>query len=55
MFQRYWNDDSVNLYRVYVTPGADALDVRRRILDHYAGVRQVFVLNNDELREYILR
>jgi putative ABC transport system permease protein len=29
--------------------------MKRQILDTYAGVRQVFVLNNDELRAYILR
>jgi putative ABC transport system permease protein len=55
VFQRYWNDDSVNFYRVYVAPGADALDVRQRVLERFAGGRQVFVLNNDELRAYILR
>ncbi len=55
VFQRYWNDDSANFYRVYVTPGADLMDVRRRVLERFAGVRQVFVLNNDELRAYILR
>jgi putative ABC transport system permease protein len=55
VFQRYWNDDSVNFYRVYVAPGAEALDVRQHVLERFAGVRQVFVLNNDELRAYILR
>ena len=30
-------------------------DVRRRILERYAGQRQVFVLNNDELKNYVLR
>jgi putative ABC transport system permease protein len=29
--------------------------VKRRILERYAGARQVFVLNNDELKSYILR
>ncbi len=55
VFERYWNDDSVNFFRVYVAPGAHAPDVRRRVLERYAGTRQVFVLNNDDLREYILR
>jgi putative ABC transport system permease protein len=55
LFERYWNDDSVNFFRVYVSPGAHAPDVRRRVLERYAGTRQVFVLNNDDLREYILR
>ena len=30
-------------------------EVKRQILDRYAGVRQVFVLTNRELKDYILR
>ena len=55
LFQEYWHDDSVNFYRVYLAAGAGVADVKRRILDRYAGERQVFVLNNDELKSYILR
>src|SRR6185436_10511557 len=42
LFQRYWNDDSVNYYRVYLDRNADVAEVKRRILERYAGVRQVF-------------
>jgi putative ABC transport system permease protein len=55
VFLRYWQDDSVNFFRVYLDPGGNADEVKRRILERYAGVRQVFVLNNDELKAYILR
>jgi putative ABC transport system permease protein len=55
LFQRYWQDDSVNFYRVYLADGADVGDVKRRILERFAGERQLFVLNNDELKTYILR
>jgi putative ABC transport system permease protein len=55
LFLRYWQDESVNFFRVYLDAGASVADVKRQILDTYAGVRQVFVLNNDELRAYILR
>ena len=55
LFMRYWNDDSVNVFRVYVRPGTPPLDVRQRILDKYAGQRQVFVLTNNELKGYILK
>ena len=54
VFQRHWQDDSVNFFRVYLNPEAAWPDVKRQILERYAGVRQVFVLNNDELRAYIL-
>jgi putative ABC transport system permease protein len=55
LFERYWHDDSVNVFRVYLTPGALVPDVKRRILERYAGERQVFVLTNGELKAYILR
>ena len=55
LFTKYWNDDSVNVFRVYLNPGATVPDVRRRILEQYAGQRQVFVLTNRELKSYILK
>jgi hypothetical protein len=55
VFTRYWSDDSVNVIRVYLKPGAQAAEVRQRILEKYAGRRQVFVLTNAELKGYILK
>jgi putative ABC transport system permease protein len=55
LFVRHWNDDSVNVFRVYLKPGADVAGVRQRILEKYAGQRQVFVLTNGELKSYILK
>jgi len=55
LFERYWHDDSVNVLRVFMKPGAAVPDVRQRILDRYAGTRQVFVLTNGELKQYILK
>jgi putative ABC transport system permease protein len=54
LFERYWHDDSVNVFRLYLEPGESVPLVRERILERYAGTRQVFVLTNGELREYIL-
>jgi len=54
LFVRYWNDDSVNIFRVYLQPGARMPDVRARILERFAG-RQIFVLTNADLRQYILQ
>jgi len=45
----------VNFFRVYLASGASLADVKRRILERFAGRRQVFVLNNGELRDYILK
>jgi len=55
LFQQYWHDDSVNVFRVYLTADASVPDVKSRILSRYAGQRQVFVLTNRELKDYILR
>ena len=55
VFVRYWRDDSVNVFRVYLAPGAQVPDVKRRILERYEDERQVFVLTNRELRAYIIR
>jgi putative ABC transport system permease protein len=55
LFQAYWRDDSVNAYRVYVAAGTSDAEVKERILARYDGERQVFVLTNAELRNYILR
>ena len=54
LFQRYWRDDSVNVFRVYLEPGAVFPDVKREILSRYAGQRQVFVASSEELRQYVL-
>jgi putative ABC transport system permease protein len=40
---------------LYLEPGASVPDVRQRILERYAGTRQVFVLTNGELKQYILK
>jgi putative ABC transport system permease protein len=55
VFQQYWHDDTVNVFRLYLAPAADVPDVKRRILERYAGERQVFVLTNGELKAYILK
>jgi putative ABC transport system permease protein len=53
VFLRYWHDDSVNIFRIYVKPGSDVAVVRQAILRGYAGRRQVFVMTNAALRSYI--
>ncbi len=55
LFIRYWSDDSVNIFRLYLKPGATVSEVKSRILSHFEGRRQVFVLTNAELKGYILK
>jgi putative ABC transport system permease protein len=55
VFLQYWRDDTVSDFRVFLAPDAEITNVRRDIQRLYAGVRHVFVLTNDESRQYILR
>jgi len=53
MYIRLWKDENVSTFRVYVRPGADPADVRRRIIERFAGNRRLFVLTNAEVRTFI--
>jgi putative ABC transport system permease protein len=55
LFMKHWRDDTINAFRAYLAPGASRDEVKRAILERYAGVRQVFVLTNEELKAYIIR
>jgi putative ABC transport system permease protein len=52
---KHWRDDSVNDFRVFAAPGAQVAEIRQRIIDRYAGQRQLFVLTSEESRRYVLR
>ena len=54
LFSKYWHDDAVNVFRVYLQPGADVPGVKQRILEHFAG-RRIFVLTNGDVRSYIIK
>jgi putative ABC transport system permease protein len=55
VFVRAWNDDSVNIFRIYLERGADEAAVRQKILDNYGKTQRLFVLTNKEVRQYITR
>ena len=51
-----WRDDTVNVFRVYVRPGSDALEVRERILQRVGSAHpRLLVLTNAEVRRWILQ
>jgi putative ABC transport system permease protein len=54
VFRRYWQDDSVNFFRVYVQEGVPAPQVKEEILAYHRGRRRVFVLGSDELKQYVV-
>ncbi|MGH9558735.1 MAG: ABC transporter permease [Bryobacteraceae bacterium] len=55
LYIRHWDDDSVNVFRIYLAPGANETDVRKRILDRFGSQRRLFVMTNGDLRKYVLR
>jgi len=50
---RWWGDDTVNVFRIYVKKGVPPMDVRARIIERFAGTQRMFVLTNKEVRSWI--
>jgi putative ABC transport system permease protein len=55
LYRKLWKDDSVDVFRIYLEPGAQAADVRASILDGFAHERRLFVLSNKEVRSYVFK
>lgn len=55
VYIRYWHDDSVNSFQLYLKEGAGNLRVRQAILDSFGHRARLFVLTNAELRDFITR
>jgi putative ABC transport system permease protein len=55
LYRRLWKDDAVDVFRVYLAPGAAAPEVKGRILDRFTHERRLFVLSNKEVRSYVLQ
>jgi putative ABC transport system permease protein len=55
VFRKYWRDDAVDFFRVYLAPGADADTVRTAILTRFAQSRRLFVLSTEEVHEYVMK
>jgi putative ABC transport system permease protein len=54
LYIEHWHDDSVNVFRVYLNKGADPSRVKTAILANLGDRTRLFVLENRELRGYIL-
>ena len=53
-YVRYFEDDTVDIYRVYLKRGVSATGVRAAIVDRLGNQRRLFVLLNREVRDYVL-
>jgi putative ABC transport system permease protein len=55
VYVKYWGDETVNTFRVYVRKGAAPEEVARRIQSQIGGGQRLFVFTNREVRKYILK
>lgn len=55
VYIRAWHDDSVNIFRIYLKPGASEATVRQTILDRFGTQQRLFVLTNKEVRDFVIR
>lgn len=53
LYQKYWSDDTVDDFRVFLKPHANPAAVREAIIRKFSGDRRLFVLSNREVRTYI--
>jgi putative ABC transport system permease protein len=54
-YVHYFQDDTVDIFRVYLKRGASAIDVRAAIVERLGKQRRLFVLLNREVRDYVLK
>ena len=54
LYRSLWDDDTTTAIAIYLTPGADAGDVRRRVDESMGQVGQAVTISNAEIRKEIL-
>jgi putative ABC transport system permease protein len=55
LYIRYWDDDSADLFRVYLKPGVSRDEANRRILSRFEHDRHLFVLSSEDVKQYIMQ
>lgn len=50
----FWNDPTVDMYKVYLQPGASAEDVKQRIQTNFSRQRRMFVMLNAEVKARVM-
>jgi putative ABC transport system permease protein len=55
VYVRYYKDETVDIFRIYLRPGVSAADAKRRIIERFGKARRLFVMLNAELRAYVMR
>jgi putative ABC transport system permease protein len=52
-YVRAFQDDAVDVFRVYLAPGVSTEDARARLVESIGKQRHMFILSNREIREYV--
>jgi putative ABC transport system permease protein len=55
VFIRHWKDETVNLFRVYLKKGITPEEGKRRILERFGSQSRLFVMTNQQLRDFAIR
>jgi len=55
VYVKNWKDDTINLVRVYLKKGVPPEEGKRKILDRSDRIRKLFVMTNQQLRDYALK
>lgn len=55
LYLEKWKDPTVNLFRVYTKKGIAPEEAKRRILERFGNERKLFVMTNQQVRDYILK
>jgi len=53
VYARAFGDDSVDIFRVYATPGVSGEELRQRIVERVGKQRHMFVMLNAEVRRFV--
>jgi putative ABC transport system permease protein len=54
LYRSRWHDDTVNLFRLYLAPGASAETVRQQVLARVGANRRLFVFSSADLRRHVM-
>lgn len=54
LYRNRWHDDTVNLFRLYLRPGASPRAVRRQAVARLGSNRRLFVFSSGDLRRHVL-
>jgi putative ABC transport system permease protein len=55
LYVKHWNDDSLNIVRIYLEPNVTVPEMRARIEQKVAGKTRLFILTNQDLKAYIIK